>query len=119
MAVTYSSRTLKIDELSVEMQWPILAVAENEDKVFVLLDPDTYLSDITYKTSRRHGAPAVYNLIAVGRAGERLWEAEYPEPSDYYYKLTSVSPLVAMSFSSYRCEIDVDSGRIVNKEFLK
>ncbi len=119
MAVAYSGCTLKIDAVAVEMPWPILEAAENAEKVFVLLDPDAYLSDATYKASRRQGAPAVRNLIAVGRTGERLWEADLPEPSDYYYKLTSVSPLVAMSFSSYRCHIDAKSGRIANKEFLK
>ena len=101
------------------MAWPILDLAEHDQKVFVLLDPDAYLLDPNYKASRRAGSAAIRNLLALSRTGEPLWEAELPEPSDYYYKLTSAAPLTVLSLSSYRCEIDATDGRIVHKEFFK
>ena len=42
-----------------------------------------------------------------------------PKASDYYYRLSSVAPLIANSVSSYRCEIDPNNGAIKSKEFLK
>ena len=87
--------------------------------VFVLLDPDSYLASTAYKLARQQGAPAMRNLIAFNSRGDRLWEAEMPGVSDYYYKIQSASPLSAYSFSSYLCEIDPKSGRIAKRTFFK
>lgn len=61
------------------------------------------------------------NLIAVDESGKRLWVAELPttKTGDHYYRIASTEPLVAYSFSSYDCEIDVDTGRIRTREFTK
>lgn len=119
MNVTFQSKTLLVDGQAMQMPWPVLDAIEHGDRVFVLLDPDFYLMDSGYKKMRRQGAPAFKNLFAVDKAGTKLWEADLPESSDYYYKIGSASPLIANSFSSYRCEIDPNNGTIKRKEFLK
>ena len=119
MTVAFSGRTLTIDARSIEMPWPVLSAVENAGTVFVLLDPDAYLLDPTYTASREAGVPVMGNLLALNRAGEQLWKADFPEVLDYYYKITSTEPLTALSFSSYRCELNRSNGSIVRKEFLK
>ena len=59
------------------------------------------------------------NLRAYSPAGELNWEAQQPEFQDHYYIIESHEPLVALSFSAYRCDIDLASGRIVSKKSLK
>jgi len=119
MSLSFSGRSITIDGSTTALPWPVLQVAESASAVYVLLDPDSYIADPSYKVSRRAGAPAVRNLLAFSKSGQRLWEAELPEQADYYYKVISVEPLIAYSFSSHRCEIDPNSGAIVRKEFLK
>lgn len=119
MSVCFQDRTLFIDGQPTDMPWKVLNAIEHRDKVFVLFDPDSYLLNQDYKMMRREGLPPIRNLVAYTRNGVKLWEAEFPESSDYYYQLISASPLVASSFSSYRCEIDPDSGKIKQKVFLK
>ena len=84
-----------------------------------MLDPDAYLTDPQYKALRARGAPAIRNLLALGDDCAILWEGELPQAADYFYKITSVDPLIAYSFSSYCCEIDADSGKITRKAFVK
>ena len=101
------------------LPWRALQVLAGDEINLVLLDPDEYLQDPEYKAARRNGAPAVKNLWAFTLAGEKLWEAEFPEASDYYYKIVSAVPLVALCFSSWRCVLAPATGRIQKKEFLK
>ena len=119
MSTRHTDRTLRIGGTAIEMPWPILDVLERDGIVLVLLDPDSYLADASYKLARDQGAPAMRNLIAFNSCGDRLWDAELPESSDYYYKVRSESPLAAYSFSSFLCELDLSNGRIARKTFLK
>lgn len=90
-----------------------------DDKIIVLLDPNSYLKDPNYGIERRRGKDTLKNLFALSEAGKLLWEAEMPEQADYYYKISSLSPLKVNSFSSYKCEIDPQTGKILSKEFFK
>lgn len=119
MSITFFDKELVIDGSVYLMPWKILDLVERGEKIFVLFDPDEYLLDPNYKKLRRQGFPAIRNLIAIDRVGNKLWEAEFPEKADYYYKIVSSKPLKANSFSSYRCEIDINTGQIVKKEFYK
>jgi hypothetical protein len=119
MTIDVHGSVLTIDGCAVQLEWPVLEVAETQDKVFVLLDPDAYLADAGYKSSLRNGGPAIRNLVGVSRDGRRLWEAEFPEARDYYYQFSSIAPLRVNSFSSFLCEIDPETGKILTKEFLK
>jgi hypothetical protein len=119
MSMSFDSNQITVDGESFSMPWPVLDAIELGERLIVLFDPDAYLSDQDYRKKRRLGAPAIRNLVAFSRKGERLWEAEFPERSDYYYKIVSAQPLVALAFSSFRCEIDTDDGKIVGKSFTK
>jgi hypothetical protein len=119
MSISFHGRTLNIGDQSILLDWPVLEAIEEGGQVFVLFDPDSYILDPNYKKIRRQGSPAIRNLVAYARNGERIWEAELPEQVDYYYRIVSSKPLVVNSFSSYRCEIRTDDGRILTKEFLK
>lgn len=118
MSVTFNEKALVFNELTLQMLWPILDAVEQEGKVFVLLNPDSYLLDKNYKHVR-HGGAVIKNLMAFDKTGSKLWEAEMPQDADYYYRICSKSPLIANSFSSYRCQIDPNTGAILSREFYK
>lgn len=110
---------VSIGGVALDPGYPARDAFESDDRVIVLLDPDAYLNDADYPKERRRGNDPLRNLRAYSCSGELLWEAEFPEQVDYYYKIVSRSPLVALSFSSYRCRIDPATGRIIEAEFLK
>ncbi len=58
-------------------------------------------------------------FVPIHRPGEMLWQAEQPEADDHYYRIESREPLVALSFSAYRCDLDLSNGRILAKNRLK
>lgn len=89
----------------------VLIAFELMGKVIVLFDPDEYIPKVGQFN----------NLIALDINGNKLWEAELPttETGDCYFKILSNSPIKAKSFKSYNCEIDVDTGKIISKEFTK
>lgn len=81
------------------------------DVIVVLLDPDENLGrDGQYK-----------NLKGYNMTGNCIWKAELPteKTSDVYWKIKSEDPLVASSFSSYNCQINELTGRIVEREYYK
>lgn len=117
--VLFRGTRLTIDGRVVDVGMEILDAFALGDRVIVLGDPDSYLGKPDYREQRRAGLPAVRNLAAFAADGRRLWEAEFPEDVDYYYRIESREPLVAQSFSSFRCRIDPATGRIIDREFLK
>lgn len=119
MNISFSDKRLVIDSNEIEMAWPIIDAFEIGGKIIVLFDPDSYLIDSEYKASRRKGAEAIRNLCAYSKVGKKLWCAEFPESADYYYKISSKNPLCVYSFSSFKCEINPDTGKIKQKIFLK
>jgi hypothetical protein len=121
MKISFEKNVLHVDSKIYELKWPILDVKNIKDTIIVLFDPDSYLLDPEYKKSRQQGAAPIKNLVAFTQAGEKLWEAEFPERErgDYYYQISSTSPLTAATFSSYSCEIDPSNGKIIRKEFYK
>ena len=105
---------------SINVAWGIRASSFTEDLVLVVLDPDEYLADSVYRNACKSGMPALRNLQAFSRkSGNKIWEAELPEPVDYYYELVSTDPIQALSYSGFRCEIDDVDGHIKSKQFLK
>lgn len=109
--INYSDNVLKIDDTTVVFPYEIYEVFESHQAVIVFLNPDANLgTEEQYK-----------NLIAYNLNGVKLWEAELPttKKSDVYWKIASKTPLIAYSFSSYACEIDIATGRILKKVFYK
>jgi hypothetical protein len=116
---TRPSRWVQVGSGAFPADYSAREVFELDERVIVLLDPDDYLADPDYPKERRRGQNSLRNLRAYSMSGQLLWEAEFPEPADYYYKIVSRTPLVALSFSSYRCQIDPETGRILEAQFVK
>jgi hypothetical protein len=119
VSISFSGNSVVVDGRVISMPWPVKDVTELGDKIFVLFNLDSCLSDPAYKMMLRRGGEAIKNFVAFDKDGNKLWEADFPEASDYYYRIVSTSPLIANSFSSFMCEIDPDTGVIKSKEFLK
>jgi hypothetical protein len=117
--VSHSGREVIIGTRRMTLEYELREAFEVDGRIIVLLDPNAYLQDPSYEKERRRGLNPLRNLRALSESGELLWEAEFPEAADYYYKVVDRHPLTALSFSSYRCVIDGATGRIVRKEFFK
>lgn len=87
--------------------------------VLVMLDAEHYLGDPKYRKQRSAGAPAIRNLWAFDPSGRKIWEAEMPEPTDYYHEIASVDPLTVRSFSGYTSVLDPGDGRILRRTYDK
>ncbi len=117
--LVFDNNRIHIGDNVITTDYPILDAFSCAGKIVVLLDPDSYLKDPNYKAKRREGEKDYGNLQAYSREGIWLWSAEFPEESDYYHTIASRNPLIVHSFSSYICEIDLDDGSILDKEFTK
>lgn len=79
---------------------------------------------VRYAVTEHLGRPGTFpNLEAVEMDGTVVWTAELPtnETGDCYYdiEVDDEGDLLARSFKSYVCKIDWDSGRIIDREFVK
>jgi hypothetical protein len=117
--ISFNGVEVHLNGHSLKMPYAVLDAFLSEGKLIVLLDPDAYMLDPAYKAHRRQTGIALRNLVAFDLNGRKLWEAEYPQNSDYYYKISSKTPLVVYSFSSFACEIDPLTGNIKAKSFFK
>lgn len=117
-AVTHDGDIVRIDGKALRMEYMVRDSFWADGRAIVLLDPNAFLDHPAYG---RRKAPrvVVHNLRAYSLAGEIIWQAEQPEFQDHYYMIESREPLVALSFSAYRCDIDPATGRILSKESLK
>lgn len=118
-SVTHSAGVVFIGGKPIRMDYAIRDAFWVDSRVIVLLDPNAILADPTYGKDRRRGNDAIRNLRALSGDGAMLWQAELPESADYYYRIENRNPLIVLSFSSYRCEIDQQTGHIIGKQFLK
>jgi hypothetical protein len=121
MKVNFSGKSLEIDGRSIETRWDIQEAFEVGGKVIALLDFFATIKQPVLHIREIRDLPKGRNLHCFSKEGALLWEAEFPEGDgpDYYYSVTSRVPLVANSFSSYRCEIDPDTGKILRRQFYK
>ena len=116
-AVSHDGDMIKIDGKPVRMEHIVREAFWADKLAIVLLDPGAYLDEPG--GARKRSRNPVKNLRAYKPTGELLWEAEQPELNDHYYLIESREPLVALSFSAYRCDLDLQSGRILKKHKLK
>jgi hypothetical protein len=118
-SVSHDGDIVKIDGKPVRMEFMVRDAFWADGRAIVLLDPHAFLDDIAFGKARRRSRDPVQNLRAYAPSGEMLWQAELPEVDDHYYLIESHEPLIALSFSAYRCGIDLESGRILEKKSLK
>jgi hypothetical protein len=118
-SVSHDGDIVKIDGKPVRMEYMVRDAFWADGRAVVLLDPDAYLDNIAFGSARRRSRDPVQNLRAYAPSGEMLWQAEQPEVDDHYYLIESHEPLIALSFSAYRCGIDLGSGRLLEKKSLK
>lgn len=109
--MSFSGRTILIGGKRFELEHAVSDAFELEGKLIVLFNPDAYTE--TFGQFR--------NLVALGPTGEQVWKAELPTTTsgDRYYKIASRSPLVVYSIYSEQCELDIATGRIKTKRFVK
>lgn len=117
-AVTHDGDIVRIQGRPVRMDFIVRDAFWAGDRAVVLLDANAYLDNPTYGAQRRRSRDPIRNLRAYAPSGELLWQAELPEFEDHYYMIESREPLVALSFSGHRCDVDVATGRIVKKTKL-
>ena len=115
--VSHDGDIVRIDGKPVRLEFLVRDAFWADDRAVVLLDPQVFLDDPG--GARRNPRGPVRNLRAYAPSGELLWEAEQPEADDHYYKIESRAPLVALSFSAYRCDLDLANGRILSRTKLK
>jgi hypothetical protein len=116
-AVSHDGDIVRIDGKPVRMDHMVRDAWWAGGRAIVLLDPDVFMDEPG--GARKRPRDPVKNLRAYAPSGELLWEAEQPELEDHYYRIESREPLVALSFSAYRCDLDLATGRILSKEKLK
>jgi hypothetical protein len=117
-AVSHDGDIVKIDGKALRMEYMVRDAFWADGKAIVLLDPHAFLDHPAYG-GRKAPRDPVKNLRAYAPSGELRWEAQQPEVQDHYYMIESRNPLVALSFSAYRCDLDVATGRILSKTRLK
>src|SRR4051812_14436996 len=102
--IRFSGTTVSIDQLSIDMAYPIEEAFDVNGKVIVLFNPDAFIEKFGQFN----------NICALDSKGRRLWTADLPttDTGDCYYKIASRAPLIAYSVCSYECEIDIETGRI-------
>ena len=116
-AVFHDGDIVKIDGKPLRMEYMVRAAFWVDGHAVVLLDPDAFMD--APGGARKAPRKPINNLRAYAASGELLWQAEQPEANDHYYLVESRDPLVVLSFSAYRCDIELSRGRILEKTKLK
>lgn len=121
MKITYKSSRFEIGGKVVETPWAIREAFVVKGNVVVLMDQFENFKGPVLDIQEVRRSPKGTNLFCYSQDGVVLWKAELPVDNveDYYYRISSHLPLVANSFSSYRCEIDLTTGKIMRKDFFK
>lgn len=114
-AVSHDGDIVRVGGRPLRMDYMVRDAFWSDGRAIVLLDPTAFLDDPAYGARKRSRDP-VQNLRAYSPSGKLLWLAEQPELDDHYYMIETHQPLVALSFSAFRCDIDAGTGRILRKE---
>ena len=111
-SVRFDRELLTVGDTSYRLEHPVQDAFAAMDLVIVLFNPDSV-------TDRFGQFP---NLVALSAStGELVWKAELPSTTtgDRYYRIASHDPLVAYSVRSFVCTIEMSTGRITDREFVK
>ena len=110
MSVSFSGNTLTISGVDHTLEYPILDARQVDGLTVVLFRPEAF-----------RGGGQFRNLVGLDGHGDECWKAELPTNMgmDAYVQIVSEAPLTVDSYCSYRCEIDVTTGKVTTKEFFK
>ena len=67
MSICIEENSISFNEKIIELPWKILEAAEDKYNLYVLLDPNAYLSDPKYKVLHPRGTAGIKNLLAFDR----------------------------------------------------
>ncbi len=111
MQLKVEGNTIRINDISVTLDYVIIDFFLSGSRIIVLLDSEANLGN--------HGQ--FKNLMCLKADGKLDWVAELPTAKlfDAYYKIAKKNPLIVYSRCSYTCEIDINTGKIIRKEFTK
>jgi len=109
--LTINGNTITINEFTVACEHLISEAFVIANKLIVLYDPD----------SIENNSKSFNNLVAYTFEGTKIWEADLPSKGggNCYTSVASKDPLIAYSFSSHDCSIDIETGKIIKAEFCK
>ena len=109
--ISFSGSIIEINGKNISLSYDISEAYLINGIIVILLAPGSYIGK----------EKNLKNLVAYNTDGEMLWEADFPQnyKSDYYWKIKSKNPLIVNSFSSYECEIDLNTGRVKKSDFYK
>ena len=109
--ISFNDKKLNINGNEYTLDYTIYDACEFDDRVIVLFHPDEGIK-----------MPDQFaNLVSFTLNGQKEWTANLPTSSnaDVYYKITSKTPLIVNSMQSYKCKIDLSTGKILKADFYK
>jgi hypothetical protein len=109
--VDFHGRTPRVGGKALELEYPIADAFAHGERVVALYRYDANLRSFDQFA----------NLVALAADGATSWIAEPPTTSsvDTWAALSPREPLVAQSWGGCRCEVDLDTGRVVDRVFTK
>lgn len=101
---------VKIDGRWLRFSKPILQAERMEEKVLVIFD---YMHYDQTKSAQ--------NLVAFDLGGKELWKAENPteKRTDAYTNFLNGEGLRVGNFAGYTCNINLDTGKLIDAQFTK
>lgn len=113
-SLSFEGKKLETNTFSKELDYPIQDVVylEKNQNYIVLYDRDSNI--------RKWGQ--FPNIICLNNKGDKFWTVELPttDTGDSYYQMEfKDGKLIADSWKSFSCEIDVITGKIINSVFYK
>ncbi|MBY0273458.1 MAG: hypothetical protein K2X02_08675 [Alphaproteobacteria bacterium] len=111
---SFEGKVITTENFSKELDYPIQSIIylENKQYLIVLYDRDSNI--------RKWGQ--FPNIICLDSKGEKIWTVELPttDTGDSYSRMQFKNgKLIADSWCSFSCEINVNTGKIIESIFTK
>jgi len=115
ISISFNKKTIKAQSCTITVPYNIVGawISVSTNYIIVLMDPNANLSAVRFNNL------IAYNLV---NPADISWQAELPTSSgpDCFTEVDVTDNMIsAFSFSCFRCEIDICSGKIITKSFTK
>ncbi len=109
--LTFEGRRLKIDDISIHLDYNIAETRIINDLAIVILKFD--------ELAPKHRQ--FQNCIALDKSGKQIWIAEHPtnQSADSYVNFMGTHDNRLWNFGCYVCSLDFNTGKLLNAEFTK